>query len=446
MNPVSLSVYNPVCPYCGTENPNGTGVCRTCSSSLQNAPSVQKPVSSLQIPPSDDHLKPGTQLHDGRYLIVDVLGQGGFGITYRAMDAQHGGYVAIKEFYPQGAVSRDTDGNIVPEKAFIRDFERGKLGFSAEAQKLSKFRHPSIVHAQGLFVERNTAYLVMEYLHGVTLEQRIATGKLLSEYEARTILLQLLAALAEVHALGVLHRDIKPANIVLTDERAELIDFGSSAKFIHGHTVKVSQRLLTPAYAPLEQYATSAKLGPWTDLYALGATFYEAVTGVQPPSALERANGAALKPIRAINPVIRESFAKVLEKSMALQIDQRPRNAEEMLRLIKVGNGSLSSATPVHRFSLNRVNQVALSKANKDDIRSAIFFMIFIFSLPIILIIVQSLNFTRVSSGNPVSAPRDTGFGPEYKCQYSTTEQIHIPIDDQGSPIYPRPWRYVCKN
>jgi serine/threonine protein kinase len=330
MKPVSLSVHNLVCPYCGTENPDGANLCHTCGSSLQNAPTVQKPISSLQIPPSDDHLKPGTQLHAGRYLIVDVLGQGGFGITYRVMDAQHGGYVAIKEFYPQGAVSRGTDGNIVPDRAFVRDFERGKLGFSAEAQKLSKFRHPSIVHAQGLFIERNTAYLVMEYLHGVTLEQRIATGKLLTEYEARTILLQLLAALEEVHALGVLHRDIKPANIVLTDERAELIDFGSSAKFIHGHAVKVSQRLLTPAYAPLEQYATSAKLGPWTDLYALGATFYEAVTGVQPPSALERANGAVLKPIRDINPMIREPFAKALEKALEPKVDARPNTASAL--------------------------------------------------------------------------------------------------------------------
>ncbi len=367
MNPVSLSVYNPVCPYCGTENPNGTGVCRTCGSSLQNALTVQKSVSSQNVPPSNDHLKPGTQLHDGRYLIVDVLGQGGFGITYRAMDAQHGGYVAIKEFYPQGAVSRDTDGNIVPEKAFIKDFERGKLGFSAEAQKLSKFRHPSIVHAQGLFVERNTAYLVMEYLHGVTLEQRIATGKLLSEYEARNILLQLLAALEEVHALGVLHRDIKPANIVLTDERAELIDFGSSAKFIQGHTVKVSQRLLTPAYAPLEQYATSAKLGPWTDLYALGATFYEAVTGVQPPSALERANGAVLKPIRDINSMIREPFARALENALEVQVQHRPDSAQALNTLLKNGTRKpdLSKIPPVRSsvsdYLLDRLRLIGIA-------------------------------------------------------------------------------------
>jgi serine/threonine protein kinase len=360
MKPVSLNVRNPICPYCGTENPAGMGVCHTCGSSLQNAPTVQKPVSRPQVLPSDDHLKPGTQLHDRRYLIVDVLGQGGFGITYRAMDAERGGYVAIKEFYPQGAVSRDTDGNIVPDKAFIKDFERGKLGFSAEAQKLSKFRHPSIVHAQGLFVERNTAYLVMEYLHGVTLEQRIATGKLLSEYEARNILLQLLAALAEVHALGVLHRDIKPANIVLTDERAELIDFGSSAKFIHGHAVKVSQRLLTPAYAPLEQYATSAKLGPWTDLYALGATFYEAVTGVQPPSALERANGAILKPIRAINPMIREPFAKALENALEPKVDARPNNSMKLREMLHIIPQPIKPTNPISTFYRSARDRILL--------------------------------------------------------------------------------------
>jgi serine/threonine protein kinase len=335
---------------------------------------IQKPVSSTQVSTSDDHLKSGTQLHDGRYLIVDVLGQGGFGITYRAMDAERGGYVAIKEFYPQGAVSRGSDGNIIPDKAFIKDFERGKLGFSAEAQKLSKFRHPSIVHAQGLFVERNTAYLVMEYLHGVTLEQRIATGKLLTEYEARTILLQLLAALEEVHALGVLHRDIKPANIVLTDERPELIDFGSSAKFIHGHAVKVSQRLLTPAYAPLEQYATSAKLGPWTDLYALGATFYEAVTGVQPPSALERVNGAMLKPIRDINPMIRDPFAKALENALEPKIDARPNNAMKLREMLHITPQPIKPTNPISTFYRSARARILL-------VAIALFFSSIIFAL-----------------------------------------------------------------
>lgn len=327
MNPVSASVQNPVCPYCGTTNPVDAHVCRACGSGLENAPTVRASEPTPPEPPLD-HLEPGTQLYDGRYLIVDVLGQGGFGITYRAMNAQRGGYVAIKEFYPQGSVSRDVQGNIVPQRAFVQDFERGKLAFSAEAQKLRNFRHPSIVKALAVFVERNTAYLVMEYLHGETLEQRIARGKLLSESEARTILLQLLSALEEVHNLGVLHRDIKPANIVLTDDRPELIDFGTAVKFAQGRTMKVSRRLLTPAYAPLEQCATSAKLGPWTDLYALGATFYEAVTGVQPPSALERANGTALKPIRDINPMIREPFVRTLEKCLEMRVDTRPQSCK----------------------------------------------------------------------------------------------------------------------
>ena len=343
MNPVSANVHLH-CPYCGTEYPPGAQVCRNCGSGLEETPVVQ-----AAAPAPSDHLEPGTRLHDGRYLIVDVLGQGGFGITYRAMDARRGGYVAIKEFYPQGSVSRNANGNIVPNKASVQDFERGKLGFSSEARKLSKFRHPCIVQALDVFVERNTAYLVMEYLHGETLENRIVRGKLLSEYEARSLLLQLLAALEEIHGLGVLHRDIKPANIVLTDDRPELIDFGTAVKFIKGQTMNVSHRLLTPAYAPLEQYATSAKLGPWTDLYALGATFYEAVTGVQPPSALERASGARLRPIREINPMIREPFAKALEKALDQRVDARPNSATELHDSLKNANSAIPQpANPAH--------------------------------------------------------------------------------------------------
>jgi serine/threonine protein kinase len=198
------------------------------------------------------------------------------------------------------------------------------------------------------FVERNTAYLVMEFLDGETLENRIQSGKLLGENEARNLLYSLLEALTEVHARGVLHLDIKPANIVLTHERPELIDFGTARRVIHGEATRVSQRILTPAYAPLEQYATDARLGPWTDLYALAATFYEAVTGVKPPSALERANGVKLEPIRNHNPMIRQGFAEALEQALQLQIDQRPQTVQDWSRFMNELRASRAT-TPSRR-------------------------------------------------------------------------------------------------
>jgi serine/threonine protein kinase len=331
MKRVSGTIYTVICEYCGTDNLSSAAACRTCGSSLQNAPvKPSNPISTT----SSDHLTAGTFLHAGRYLILDVLGQGGFGITYKALDTQGKRNVAIKEFFPDGAVTRDQSGNIVPRKSSVRDFERGKLAFGTEAAKLRTFRHPSIVHVFDNFVERNTAYLVMEFLDGETLENRIQSGKLLGENEARNLLYSLLEALTEVHARGVLHLDIKPANIVLTDERPELIDFGTARHVIHGEATRVSQRILTPAYAPLEQYATDARLGPWTDLYALAATFYEAVTGVKPPSALERANGVKLEPIRKHNPLIRQGFAEALERALQLQIDQRPQTVQDWSRFM----------------------------------------------------------------------------------------------------------------
>jgi serine/threonine protein kinase len=331
MKRVSGTIYTVICEYCGTDNPSSAAACRTCGSSLQNAPvKPSNPISAS----SSHHLTAGTYLHAGRYLILSVLGQGGFGIMYKALDTQGKRNVAIKEFFPDSAATRDPSGNIVPHKSSVRDFERGKLAFGTEAAKLRTFRHPSIVHVFDNFVERNTAYLVMEFLDGETLENRIQSGKLLGENEARNLLYSLLEALTEVHARGVLHLDIKPANIVLTDERPELIDFGTARRVIHGEATRVSQRILTPAYAPLEQYATDARLGPWTDLYALAATFYEAVTGVKPPSALERANGVKLDPIRKHNPLIRQGFAEALEQALQLKIDQRPQAIPEWLESI----------------------------------------------------------------------------------------------------------------
>lgn len=252
MKPVSSGDQTLICPVCGTDNPSSFVSCQTCGSSLMNAlVKAGKPVAAIL--PSSNQLKASTTLHDGRYLLIDVIGQGSFGITYRAMDAQVQRYVAIKEFFPDGQVSRDANGDIVPNAEFVRDFERGKLDFGTEAAKLRAFRNSSIVKVYDNFVERNTAYLVMEFVDGETLEDRIASGKLLGEQEARKLLYFLLEALIEVHSKGILHLDIKPANIVLTEDRPKLIDFGTARRVIRSQATRVTNRVLTPAYAPLEQ-------------------------------------------------------------------------------------------------------------------------------------------------------------------------------------------------
>jgi serine/threonine protein kinase len=274
-------------------------------------------------------LQPGTRLHHNRYEIEHVLGRGGFGITYRARDHKTGERVALKELFPDGNATRDSSGQVALVSGSEDDFLRLRVTFEAEADLLASLRSQAIVAVIEFFEENQTAYLVMEYLEGETLEERIARQPL-NDTEARDILGTLLEALEEVHNLGVLHRDIKPANIVLSTHGPELIDFGTAMKGI-GREVKVVDRILTPAYAPLEQYAGESKFGPPTDLYALAATFYEAVTGVRPPSALERSRGVPLKPIRVIVPQISKSLAETLESALELRVDQRPKSARFML-------------------------------------------------------------------------------------------------------------------
>jgi serine/threonine protein kinase len=295
--------------------------CHTCGSSLAVANTAP--------------LAPGTTLKGGGYRLLKVLGQGGFGITYKAIRNSTGRYCAVKEFFPASGVTRAPDGQVTPGATFKDDFERGKLAFREEAARLASFKHASIVSVIETFEERGTAFLVMEYLEGQTLEQRIASGNLLTELQAMALLKPLLEALHEVHSRGYLHRDIKPANIVLTDARPELIDFGTAITFKRGQSVNVSALVLTPDYAPLEQYATHAKLGPYTDLYALAATCYEAITGVKPPPSLERANGVNLQPIRDLKPSISVGFAAILEKALSIPVAQRIATATQMHELLR---------------------------------------------------------------------------------------------------------------
>jgi serine/threonine protein kinase len=278
-------------------------------------------------------LQPGTRLRHNRYEIEYVLGRGGFGITYRARDHKTGERVALKELFPDGNATRDSSGRVALVSGSEDDFLRLRVTFEAEADLLASLRSQAIVAVIEFFEENQTAYLVMEYLEGETLEERIARQPL-NDTEARDILGTLLEALEEVHNLGVLHRDIKPANIVLSTHGPELIDFGTAMKGI-GREVKVVDRILTPAYAPLEQYAGESKFGPPTDLYALAATFYEAVTGVRPASALERSRGVPLKPIRVIAPNISSLLAETLESALKLRVDQRPKSARFMLNQIR---------------------------------------------------------------------------------------------------------------
>ncbi len=317
------------CPTCNAPTNSSNPHCRTCGASLTAPPTVA---------PSSEDLAPGT-LIGKHYRILERLGRGGFGITYRGFDAITKSYVAIKELFPDGAATRGQGGWVVPSDR--NEFERLLVRMQFESKTLQLLRHKSATRVIDLIDANGTVYLVMEFLGGETLEARIASGRKLLNIEAREILFVVLAVLEELHGLALLHRDIKPANIMLNLEgqggqRVELIDFGSLVKFHAGQRARF-ERLLTPMYAPLEQYGELVELAPATDFYALGATLYHALTLHAPPSALERAKGTVLTPIRDLEPAIDAGLARFVTMSLEMRLDDRPQNVSSALQVLHAG-------------------------------------------------------------------------------------------------------------
>jgi serine/threonine protein kinase len=273
-------------------------------------------------------------LQGGNYTVGKVLGQGGFGITYLGSITQSRQPVAIKEFFPYGSVRH---GREVHPSAVMtpQDYLEARQKFLEEARILSKFKHSGICRIYGAFEENNTAYMVMDYLKGKTLGKLIEERGAVPEREAVEYIREVGKALAVVHREGVLHRDIKPDNIIVTDDgRVVLLDFGSARGFAAGKTRRMTA-LLTPGYAPLEQYAERAQRGPYTDIYALAATLYHMLTGVMPVQATDRATGVELKSPRDINPSISRPVSDAVMWAMETKVGDRPQDIAEFLKALR---------------------------------------------------------------------------------------------------------------
>ena len=263
----------------------------------------------------------------GRYTIKSVLGQGGFGITYLGMDELYQRKVAIKEFFPQGIVTRNTEYEdtvtvtYVEEKA---DYEKGKERFLKEARTMAKFsKNEGIVKVLDFFEINNTAYIVMEYLEGITLKQYIRENQRITLEELVRLLVPLIESLDEIHSQGMIHRDISPDNImVLPDGRIKLMDFGAARDYTK-FGEKTLSIVLKPGYAPPEQYQTHGIQGPWTDIYALCATMYKCITGENPPDAIERVMDDHLKKISEFGIVIPPQEEAAIIKGMSVSAKDR---------------------------------------------------------------------------------------------------------------------------
>jgi TPR repeat protein len=233
-------------------------------------------------------LIPGHKIH--WYEITDILGAGGFGITYLAQDLNLEHEVAIKEYLPAELIMRDENGDVQPlsPEHGIR-YQWGLNRFLSEARTIGKFKHPNIVRVRNVFEANNTAYMVMDYELGESLQEILGRRKTLSEEEIKDIILPIIDGVRQVHAAGFIHRDIKPANIFIrVDGDPVLLDFGSARKSLQD-SVQSLTSIFSRGYAPIEQYNTSDDIqGPWTDIYSLGATLYRIITGVPPADAVDR--------------------------------------------------------------------------------------------------------------------------------------------------------------
>ena len=274
-------------------------------------------------------LRKGTRLI-GRYIIEGVLGQGGFGITYLGIDELHEKKVAIKEFFPQGIVTRNIEYQDTVTVTFVGEkdnYEKGKERFLKEARTMAKFsKDKGIVKALDFFEINNTAYIVMEYLEGVTLKQYLRENKRIDAEDLVELLVPLIESLDEIHSQGLIHRDISPDNImVLPDGRIKLMDFGAARDYTEFGEKSLSI-VLKPGYAPPEQYQTHGVQGPWTDIYALCATMYKCITGENPPDAIERVMDDHLKKISAFGIPVLPQIEEAIIKGMSVAANDRYQN------------------------------------------------------------------------------------------------------------------------
>ena len=295
-------------------------------------------------------LNPGICLGGGEYKITKLLGQGGFGITYRGIDTKLNRPVAVKEFFPEGCWRKGTKV-ISAGRWNSGSYFNAKRQFLLEGQTLGQFNHPGIVRVFYYFEENNTAYLVMEYLQGKTLAEMLKVEKCkLSESEALFYIEKVGQALATLHQAQFLHRDIKPDNIMLADDgRVVLIDFGAARDFQSDATERFTTTL-TPGYAPLEQYGQSLKYGTFTDLYALGSTLYHLLTGKVPLSAVERAAGVKLKSVRELEPQVSLHVSQAIEKAMMMQVKERTQSIAEFLDSLHLDTNKLPQPIDRSRF------------------------------------------------------------------------------------------------
>jgi len=283
-------------------------------------------------------LKPGTIL-EGKYLVGEMLGQGGFGITYIGFDLLLEQKVAIKEYYPMstGMVSRDGHSTVVWSSAMMgkTGTQKGFDSFLKEARKMAKLGGiPGVVGVKSVFIQNETAYIVMDFIEGETLLKKLQKNGPMDFDSCVKLMTPIMQALSEVHEHGIIHRDISPDNIMVRpDGKLILLDLGAAKDLdIQGNdgSVQSSQMVAKHGFSPIEQYSKSGKVGPWTDIYAMAATIYYCCTGILPPPATDRTIDDTL----ACQPRLTHTQFDILADCMRMRPQDRPQSMDTLLQML----------------------------------------------------------------------------------------------------------------
>ncbi len=282
--------------------------------------------------PPTDTLPPGSRLLN--YRIARLLGRGGFGVIYLAVDVNLGHRVAIKEYLPADIAGRAQNSRVQPShNDHSQLYQWGLERFVKEARNLVRFRHPNIVRVTALFQENNTAYMVMDFEEGLSLRQYLQVDQNRTEAELKRLIKPIAQGLSEVHRQGFIHRDIKPGNLLVRkDGSPVLLDFGS-ARLASRHATHGLTALVSSGYAPLEQYnpESEEQQGPWSDIYALGGVLYFGVTQRDPADSTQRSlaivNGQT-DPLRSASELGRgeyaDAFLAAIDWALSVRIADRP--------------------------------------------------------------------------------------------------------------------------
>lgn len=304
-----LKENDTICPHCGWKKDTAGGNARA--------------------------LPPGTIL-ENKYLIGNVVGEGGFGITYIGLDLNLRLKVAVKEYFPASFASRDTSIGVNTSIHVIRGeagnfYQKGLEDYAREANRLAQFASlPGIVSVLNFFYENNTAYMIMDFVEGITLKEYLRRhNERLPWSQTLELLHPVILSLIEVHKAGIIHRDISPDNIMLSKSGGMvLIDFGAARKVDSGQKKTV---VLKKGYAPLEQYQTNGNQGTWSDVYSFCATIYRIIGGIKAPDALAVAGGSArITPLKELVKDVPDYLDKAIKQGMESDTSLRIRSMEEL--------------------------------------------------------------------------------------------------------------------